>query len=359
MNGCVMVHYGYDEKVADGWPAPVNGKKHSHGMILYRAIVRVARAEGISSPGGATSDSIRRGGQRLWERHQERSAAGHWNTKRRQLLAAIKDELLPGIDHNAWEAALPVMKSRLGRPDRRNLPAHVVADLWPQYFRCEQGSMTRLDNEYGLLGFFNRLHSGNRPKNPVGNSCPRDNLNGRKGLASRDFAIRRYLRYWSDSLCGLENVELADLFTRARIEAWLRWIDGTNSTLTSHHWHQFVHLRYTAALYFEHNIPSIEELLEIVDIPLPRPNESVKGEQIIERAEIADLLDWVEAFYVYALKAPRLDLETRKCGSGFYLPRMSWCVDLCLRILTGLSSRNRKRSMAHPSSLLESERTDL
>lgn len=336
LNGAVMVHYGYDDSATDGWPAPVKGKKHSHGMILYRAIVRVARAEGISSPSGATPDSIRRGCQRLWDMHLERSAAGDWNTKRRQLLAAIKDSLLPGIDHDAWEAALPVMSSRLARPDRRNLRADEVADLWPEYFRCVTGSRTRLDKDYGLLGFFNRLHPGNRPLNPGGNSCPRDNLNGRKGLTTRDFVIRRYLRYWSDALGGLESVELADLFTRARIEAWLHWIDATNSTLTSNHWHEFVHLRYTVALYFEHNIPSIEELLEIVDIPLPRPNKSVKGEVIIDKAGVADLLDWVEAFQLYAQKAPTVDLETRKRGSGFYLPRMSWCVDLCLRILTGL-----------------------
>lgn len=336
LNGCVMVHYGYDDRIADGWPPPVTGKKHSHGMILYRAIVRVARAEGISSPADTTPEIIRRGGQRLWERHQELSAAGDWNTKCRQLLAAINDGMLPGIDLHTWQNALRVMKSNSGRPDRHNLRAHEVADRWPEHFQCVPGSKTRLDKEYGLLGFFNRLHPGSRPVNHVGNPCPRDNLNGRKALTTRDFVIRRYLRYCSDVLGGLESVELANLFTTERIKTWLHWIDETNSTLTSKHWHELVHLRYTAALYFEHNVPSIEEILETVDIPLPRPSESVKGEAIIDRASVETLVDWVDALHLYARKAPRLDLENRKRKSGFFLPRMSWCVDLCLRILTGL-----------------------
>jgi len=332
---CVKFFAPYFSARVDGkdslWPNAACAGKNRAGLRLYRLIRDMHIVRGIADPASFKPEYVREVAESVSSRFMEVRKAGDYNKMLRELRALLSGGHLAPLDLTLVEGLLEVRMS----PDRGNARAFSDEDLiarWPSAFPADPSETDRVDRLRGVLGYFNKGAGLQRPANPEGAMCPRENRLGFHGVEGRLASIKRYLRRIVDHFGEAATSELKACFCREAIEWWLPSYLGERDVITSMHRDEFLEVTNTAKLYCGLDVTPIMQLAEEIDFP--RVGESMKGSDVVRSAgSPLALLKWAEAFDGYAADAP---LPTVTNPSGLYFPRKCLQLDVLLRTETGL-----------------------
>lgn len=332
---CFGANYGIES--GGEWPAALRDRRYLHGMILYRAIQRAHMRAGLRHPDQGRSDLVLQAAKPLIEQCTKLRNAGPYNTRISQLGNALRLGLLAPLKIDLL-AGLPVLSFTENRNANAAFSCRELNNLWPKEFPHLESETGRLDRTKGLLGFYNKELGGRRPANAQGELCPRQNLLSPNTLSNRLEALQRFLFRAANKSDHGPAIPLSDHF---RAEALIKWfesyVDERGGMVTRGHKTDFFHIRYTAALYFGHDMSALDEWVED-EIDFPEAEESMRGSRVLTLAKTPlALLEQARMFAAYAALTEPL---SGRRASGFYLPRKSCQLDVLIRTETGLRPEN-------------------
>lgn len=314
------------------WPEPPTGAKLDRGIRLYRDIRQAHIRQGVLNPADHVPAITQRVALEHAERGRRSGTYGGYNLMVRTLRTILSDGKLPGVPPTLADG-LTEMRMNPSVGPHCIMPLHELASRWPEHFKLTENG--EIDQEYGLLGFFNRDIGLRRPCAPSGASCPSENLLGKLARDNRLGCLRRFLA----RVATPADVELANCFREDRVWKWLTEYIGERDEVSSMHLQAWWSVRYTARIYMGIDTTWIDRQVE-EGIQFPDSGSSLKGTRTVEKAgpnPAATLLAQAAALHTAAEAEEK---PTPSHRSGLYLARKSVEVEFWIRLLTGLRPSN-------------------